>query len=475
MPNRFQSIFDVDVGCHLNNLYDSVYFLKNSKSDSLASFKVLLGDIQRLTLASDTAIYVLSEDSLFLPGNDQLLTHELTKLSTWLNKNGCSVNFCVFGSYIRSHLLPVLNAHCTQIGSTAIISTLTDGQFCYKVIYSHTVQGIITNTSYKLVPETSSFAQISDEDNSKHTAEATLHVDAEEIFSLKSLLRQDETAPAQFQLFESLEQLYQVASGNSGATVIIPCLSYDEIEPISRLSYQLRNAAGNGVKLIIREVNPCIRYSDERFLLNSGINLIIPAELSFSRLLSQITAIQNQYYSKSLPTRYEEISGLRPHFDIQGLIGIDHFTRHVKSLVSQQINLAVDFALIRLDLLPGMTAKECLSLCQLRRNGDLITPCQNAVYIFLSAVRVNDIPPALNTIFNMNIDILFKEQTFYFNSVDITEELEHAQQTAIPLTQEYLVSSEKPPPADQSAKQKHQPRSYAKRFPLQHQSEKVLT
>lgn len=473
--SRFEIMFGDIESNHFIPSFDCVFFIKNNKNNHLDSVDALIADIKRLSLTPGTAIYIMTEDSLLLNINNNQLKQTFANLNNWLCNYEISVNFCIFGSYIKSHLLPLLNAQCTQIGTLSIASSLGSSQYSYKVIFSHSPKGVTTNDQYSFTPGTASFSPITDPQAQQPAAGTTHHADWNEVLTLNALLRSDETAPGHFQFFESIEQLAQAASAKSSATVIIPCSVHDDIEPISRLAYQLRKTAGNGLKLIIRELKPCIRYSDELFLLGSGINLVVPAELSFSRLLSQKNAIKNQNYSHQLPAEYEDLYRLRPVFYAKGLTDIKAFTRHVKLLVTNQIDLAVDFALIRLELLAGMDVQECLSLCRIHRAGDLVTPSQNAIYLFLSAVRANDITPALNRIFSMNIDTLFKKQTRYFNAVDIIEQLSYAQATAVTLSQDVLDSNEKQSPADVPAVHNPQSRPYAKRFPLRRQLQKVLT
>ncbi|MCW8329963.1 cellulose biosynthesis protein BcsE [Photobacterium sp. SDRW27] len=469
--NNFKNMFGFSEDRQLHTLYDSIYFLKNHKN-SLTSLEQLYGDLQRLPKSPGSALYVLTNESLFLSNNNKQITEAFSKLSDQIRRAGISVHFCVFGKNVVNNLLPALNSHCTQIGSTSIISAATDGQLCFQIIYMHTGQGIITNTSYNYAPgATSPTLQSNNQSELNNISHAA---DYNEVLTLNTLLDKNESAPANFQFFETLDQLLQVASTKTSASIILPCSTHNDIEPVARFCYQVRKIAGNRLKLIVRETSPCIRYSDEGFLLSSGINLIVPAELSFSRLLSQKKAIQNQVYTLSLPTRYEELQTLRPSYNIHGVTDVEPFIQHVKSLVSQQINLAVDFALIRLDLLSGMTAKECLSLCNLRRDGDLLTACHDAIYIFLSAVRANDIRPALDNIFEVKVADLFKESTVFTNAVDIIGELDRAKKTATPLTNEFLVNRETKPTVEKAITLTTKARSFAKRTPLVRKTEKVL-
>lgn len=469
----YQSLFSIENNEKLVAFYNDTFFLKNTRH-GLKNINKLLDDIERIPLAQNTTLYVLSEENLFLPDNKGYLSQAFLRLNGWLTQSNLTIYFCTFGTHKNNQLISSLNAHCNQIGSVSVITSSLDSHYLYTILYSHTVHGIVTNTSYHFDPEVATYTLVDDKEHIL-TRNDTIHTDNScEVLTLTTLLKDNETAPERFNFYDSLEQLLQVASTKKHATIVLPCLTDDDIEIISRQAYQLRIHCGNELKLVVREVVQCICYSDERFLLDSGINLIVPVELSFSHFLSQTAAIQNQVYVHQLPVRYEELLCLRPSYDFSGLTGIEQFTHHVKSLVSRHINLAMDFAFIRLDLLPTISARDCISLCKLRRDGDLLTPCEDAIYIFLSAVRANDIDVALNKIFSIKVNELFANHTVYVNPIDIIEVLDRAQTTAIPFTKELRsitrqISSTNEPPT-----KKIQTRAYARCVPLERNSQKVL-
>lgn len=472
--DNYQSLFKFDNNNQFEAFYDETYYLKKTKY-SLKNIEQLLDDIERLPLIPGSALYILSEENLFFTDFEIKLPQALARLRNWLDRSKLSIHFCIFGTRINSHLIPILNANFNRIESASTIAASTNNQYRYKILYTHSKKGITTNAGYYFTPGISAFTPVNEEKQVLGGYDTHQTSNHDKVLTLTTLLREMETAPAQFQFFDTYEQLSQAASTRHYATIAIPCLTYDDIEPISRLSYQLRSTVGSQLKLIVREVTKCISYCDERLLLDSGVNLIVPAELSLSQFLSQTTAIQNQVYTRQLPSQYEKLQSLRPSCNFSGLTGIEQFTHHVKSLVSKQLNLAMDFALIRLDLYPNMDIKDCMSLCNLRRDGDLLSPCKNSVYVFLSAVRTNDVTVALNGIFDLKINELFASHKIWSNAADIIEELENAHKAAIPFTKELRAEIKQISSTDyEITAQQSQTRSYAKRVPLEHKSQKVL-
>ncbi len=76
-----------------------------------------------------------------------------------------------------------------------------------------------------------------------------------------------------------------------------------------------------------------------------------------------------------------------------------------------------------MNLLPGMSAEECLRLCHIRRDGDIATACNHAIYILFSAVRMNDAQVALNNIFDIPVSDLFHSHIIIEDNYDFELEL----------------------------------------------------
>ena len=200
--------------------------------------------------------------------------------------------------------------------------------------------------------------------------------------------------------------------------------------------------------------------------------------LSFPpRFLSlTLSARRSQYRTKCmlvrLPEKYEDLLNLRPSYTYSGQSDITLFIQHVKSLISQQMSLRIDFALIRLNVLPSQDITECASLCKLRRDGDLLTIGDGVIYVFLSAIRANDIDDVLNGIFHLKVSELFSSYCVFINPVDIIEELTNA---TTPHLNKNIKSkptrwrTSKPLPSHKTTT-----RVYAKRVPLERKSQRVL-
>lgn len=451
-------------------LYHEVFFLKSS--NSLKNIVQILDDIEKIPLTSGTTLFVLSDSSLFSPDNNEQLSAALSRLKIWQLQSNIAVYFCIYDVRHNKSLVSTLLAHCNQIESTSLVSTSDETNYQYTLLFAHTKQGIVTNADYDFDASQKTYTPIEDKAYLRHLSITDTINDNREILTLSSLLKENEIPPAQFRFFETPEEILEASLTNRKATIVFPCVSYEAIEGISRLAFQLRTSCGLELKIIVRELIQCISYFDERLLLDSGVNLIVPAEVSFSHFVSQTLAIQNQVYVGQLPEKYEDLLNLRPSYTYSGQSDITLFTQHVKSLISQQMSLRIDFALIRLNVLPSQDITECASLCKLRRDGDLLTIGDGVIYVFLSAIRANDIDDVLNGIFHLKVSELFSSYCVFINPVDIIEELTNA-------TTPHLNKSIKSKPTRWRTSKplpshKTTTRVYAKRVPLERKSQRVL-
>ncbi|MCG7586664.1 BcsE family c-di-GMP-binding protein [Photobacterium sp. OFAV2-7] len=451
-------------------LYHEVFFLKSS--NSLKNIVQILDDIEKIPLTSGTTLFVLSDSSLFSPDNNEQLSAALSRLKIWQLQSNIAVYFCVYDVRHNKSLVSALLAHCNQIESTSLVSTSDETNYQYTLLFAHTKQGIMTNADYDFDSSQKTYTPIEDKAYLHHLSITDTITDNREILTLSSLLKENEIPPTQFRFFETPEEILEASLTNRKATIVFPCVSYEAIEEIARFAFQLRTSCGLQLKIIVRELIQCISYFDERLLLDSGVNLIVPAEVSFSHFVSQTLAIQNQVYVGQLPEKYEDLLNLRPRYTYSGQSDITLFTQHVKSLISQQMSLRIDFALLRLNKLPSQDITECASLCKLRRDGDLLTIGDGVIYVFLSAIRANDIDDVLNGIFHLKVSELFSSYCVFINPVDIIEELTNA-------TTPHLNKSIKSKPTRWRTSKplpshKTTTRVYAKRVPLERKSQRVL-
>ncbi|MGM3214081.1 BcsE family c-di-GMP-binding protein, partial [Klebsiella pneumoniae] len=70
------------------------------------------------------------------------------------------------------------------------------------------------------------------------------------------------------------------------ATVVLAITENAQVDALARLLHRLRRERGNALKLVVRELQPCLRYADERLLMQCGGSLVVPADTPLPRLLT---------------------------------------------------------------------------------------------------------------------------------------------------------------------------------------------
>ena len=167
-----------------------------------------------------------------------------------------------------------------------------------------------------------------------------------------------------------------------------------------------------------------LRYSDERLLLACGANLIVPHVAPLSRFLTMLEGIQGQRFSRHVPADIDALlAGLRP-LQLKGYMRPEPFSRAVLSLMGNTL-LPEDGKGVMVALRPatGLRAEQAMTLCHLRRFGDVMTVVQGRLVLFLSTCRINDLDTALKFIFRLPVDEAFSNRVVWHRDVDIISEI----------------------------------------------------
>lgn len=84
-------------------------------------------------------------------------------------------------------------------------------------------------------------------------------------------------------LFENRDALLEAAQSASAATVIVGIDNSYQLLELAQQLHDLREHCGPQLKIVVREMEPSVRYRDERLLLACGANLIVPDGTLLSR------------------------------------------------------------------------------------------------------------------------------------------------------------------------------------------------
>ncbi len=208
------------------------------------------------------------------------------------------------------------------------------------------------------------------------------------------------------------------------ATLIFALYQSDQIDALAHQIHGLRRSRGSGLKIAVREMSASLRYSDERLLLACGANLIVPHVAPLSRFLTMLEGIQGQRFARHVPADIDVLlAGLRP-LQLKGYMRPHDFSQAVSSLMGNTL-LPEDGkgVMVALRPAPGLRAEQAMTLCHLRRFGDVMTVVQGRLVLFLSTCRINDLDTALKFIFRLPVDEAFSNRVVWHQDVDIISEI----------------------------------------------------
>lgn len=227
-----------------------------------------------------------------------------------------------------------------------------------------------------------------------------------------------------WQLFENSTSLTQQGMQAMAATLIFALSQSDHIDVLAHQIHNLRRQRGNGLKIVVREMSASLRYSDERLLLACGASLIVPHAAPLSSFLTMLEGVQGQRLSRHIPADIDTLlAGLRP-LPVKGYLPLEDFSKAVVSLLENTL-LPEDGkgVMVALRPVPGLTARQSMTLCHQRRFGDVMTVAQNRLFLFLSTCRINDLDTALKFIFRLPVREAFSNWVVWYEDVDILSEI----------------------------------------------------
>lgn len=269
-----------------------------------------------------------------------------------------------------------------------------DGGVRYQLNYWLSDLGVCSGQELDVVLDEQGFALSAD----ARTAPQLPHADDQRIYLTQRLALGG--APAlsdQWRLFEHRDELLAQARHARAASVIVAIDSNLQVEGLARQLHDLRECCGNSLKIIVREIEPCLRYRDERLLVSCGANITVPHGTPLAHFISIIDSVQGQIWRHSRNTDFQSLfERLRPPAE-RGLMTPSEFLHTVTRIYSGASD-EISHQLLKLTPRGGLGIEQYLSQVSLRRYGDIACVVEGDFYLFLFACRVDGLEPALSNI-----------------------------------------------------------------------------
>lgn len=214
--------------------------------------------------------------------------------------------------------------------------------------------------------------------------------------------------PALWQLFDTLDALRDKAAQAHAATVVFCIDGSHQVEDLARTLHTLRERQGPELKLVLREMTPCLRYRDEQLLLTGGANLVVPYGSNLSRFLTLLDSVQGQVWRRSMSDDFDAtLQRLRP-LPLRGVLSPLQFADAVRQMWRGTQRGEIIHQLVRLAPMQGLDPASALGQIKLRRDGDIACIADGAIHLFLFACRAESVEPALDNTFTLPWQELFQ-------------------------------------------------------------------
>lgn len=387
-------------------------------------------DLTRILNPRESLLILFSPASFWENIEKETLTRWTTNITPWLTQRRCTLLVICHGNG-ANNIRKIFIAQHRQLWGLASLRWLQD-QYRYDVAYWCNQNGVSASLDTVIQHDEQGW-RIEEE------KPRTLQPRNDDFLYLAhaDVLEGAPPLSENWSLFSSNKALADAAYAAQAATLIFSLKQNDQIDELAHLVHGLRRQRGNALKLVIRENAPCLRFSDERLLLACGANLIIPYNAPLSRSLTMIESVQGQVFPRHVPADINVLlQAMRP-LNMKGYIPHSRFCETMLALMSNTL-LPEDSKglLIALRPVPGLKVRQALTLCHIRRFGDLVTLDDERMTLFLSSCRLNDLDVALRHIFPLPVDEVFSNRQVWHQDKLIIAEIHQMQQNRPPHWQE---------------------------------------
>jgi cellulose biosynthesis protein BcsE len=354
---------------------------------------------------------------------------DVTAWQQWAERSGCTVLWmCPRRPGEPSHKAEFQRMAHRFSGLARLRKSADEAR--YDVFYWFAHAGLMTHKSFRLNSNSEGNCWVVERDTSSIDA-ADTPLDEEDVFAMRAALPEGRTAPNDWRVFDTSEQMCVALSSAHACTVIFHYNVGSPIEQLAQHIFELRRLVGPYIKIAVKEAGGRLRHSNELLLLSVGVNLLIPSDMGYARMLNQLKSIQGQIFSRALPANFEEASASVNFVAQTGYLAPGIFKGVVAEVMELTRSLEVYNALVRLYITEGLGVLEALRSCTMRRSGDLFTADKESVYIFLSACEEQDISATLDRVFRLPVSVIFSDQTRFLTTLDIAAALAEFNRRAI--------------------------------------------
>lgn len=407
---------DMQATPHFNQrIHDHSLLLLSPAHNSKTMGKLLpcleeLDQQHRCQHPNHSMILLLDHAEHYLPLANQTETlHALQACKRWARRHGHTLVLLLDQQRTKSSAsqsaLSKLGADCAGL---ATAHSLGAGQYSWQIEHWLGAASALAAEVFTLEMDAGDTLYQPQDAQAASSAEPPA-TDSFSILATRASMSDNPAPTPHWQLFDDLTQLAEAAQSAVAATLL---LDSNGNKTLNNAVHQLRQHCGKRLKIVVREMGGRhLRQNEEQLLLRLGANIVLPAELRFSSVISVVNALQPAiFHGKSSVEQQQLDAASQPESDC-GYLPAQRFVEVVSQSVQRSRAVDIGNTLIRLRPAAGTSPQELLQLAQFQRTGDLCSADRDYAYLFLFACRAQDVDTALSHLFRMPIGEVAQSET----------------------------------------------------------------
>ncbi|WP_409159894.1 cellulose biosynthesis protein BcsE [Pectobacterium sp. B2J-2] len=395
------------------------YFLPENK----AALLNLTNDLMRALRPKNRLLVLYAPASLWRDISPEGLQRWVDDTAAWLHQRQCTLVVIGHSSGVTRLRNMLISQHRGLYGLASLQWQQDRAQ--YLVSWWATERGIRANQVQMLQPGNDGWQMLTEE------APALMpSLNDDGLFLMeKSVMEGAPALSENWQLLDDNVMLVQTGMLTNAATLVFALNQTSQVDTLVKQVHSLRRQRGELLKIVVREMKPCLRASDEHLLLACGANIIVSHSEPLSRFLTRIESVQGQRFTRHVPVDVEVLLTTMRPLQIKGYQPPEAFRQSVQMLMDSTIMPEGSKGLlVALRPVPGVRAAQVLTLCSLRRFGDVVTIAQGRLFLFLSNCRLNELDIALKSILRLPVEEVFSNRIVWSQDLQILAEIKSLEQ-----------------------------------------------
>ena len=395
---------------------DKLRLFEIPQSKAEQGLATLTRDMGRVGIAANSQVTLVLPASCWAETTTaKHLKHWCQRLHQWLQARNATLLVITHGE------AALLQAELVELNET--LSGLGrlyryNGVIRYQLHFWHNDMGVTAGQEFKLAIQGNALTLIPD---TAIDLQPRVADDQHLYLAERAVLEGTPSLSKHWYLFETREALLNEARTARQATVIVGIDNSHQLLDLAQQLHDLREQCGPDLKIVVREMEPAVRYRDERLLLACGANLIVPDGTLLSRFLSMIESVQGQRWQYSQNSDFATLLERQRPPDIRGLVSPRKFFEAIEQIYNDNSG-EVTHQLVRFQPVPGLDDELFLNQMCLRRFGDFACLLGGDLYLFLFACRADGLDPALGNICRLPWRDLFLQRQVLAGIDDLPRE-----------------------------------------------------